>query len=275
MQQFSVMNNSHFLENVVIITGASAGIGRELALLLAEQGAWLALADRNAEKLEEVASQCRQRGCKAVVVPTDVAEQSQCKNLIERTVAEYSRIDTLINNAGITMRARFDDIRDLAMIEQIMKVNYFGSVYCTYYALPYLKETQGRIVGICSLIGKTGVPTRSGYAASKHAMAGFFDTLRIELADYGVSVTMIYPGFVATEVRQRALGPDGKPLGKSPVREDKVMTVERCARLIAQAAAQRKREFVMTLRGRLGLWLKLIAPGLVDRFARKAIEGGR
>ena len=269
------MNNSHFLENVVIITGASAGIGRELALLLAEQGAWLALADRNAEKLEEVASQCRQRGCKAVVVPTDVAEQSQCKNLIERTVAEYSRIDTLINNAGITMWARFDDIRDLAMIEQIMKVNYFGSVYCTYYALPYLKKTQGRIVGICSLIGKTGVPTRSGYAASKHAMAGFFDTLRIELADYGVSVTMIYPGFVATKVRQRALGPDGKPLGKSSVREDKVMTVERCARLIAQAAAQRKREFVMTLRGRLGLWLKLIAPGLVDRFARKAIEGGR
>jgi short-subunit dehydrogenase len=269
------MNNSHFLENVVIITGASAGIGRELALQLAEQGAWLALAGRNAEKLEEVASQCRQRGCKAVVVPTDVTQQSQCKNLIERTVAEYSRIDTLINNAGITMWARFDEIRDLALIEQIMRVNYFGSVYCTYYALPYLKETQGRIVGISSLTGKTGVPTRSGYAASKHAMAGFFDTLRIELADYGVSVTMIYPGFVATEVRQRAFGPDGKPLGKSPVREDKVMTVETCARLIVQAAAKRKREFVMTLRGRLGLWLKLIVPGLVDRFARKAIEEGR
>ena len=269
------MTNSHFLENVVIITGASAGIGRELALLLAEQGAWLALAGRNAKKLEEVSSQCRERGCKAVVVTTDVAEQSQCKNLIKHTVAEYSRIDTLINNAGITMWARFDEIRDLAMIEKIMKVNYFGSVYCTYYALPYLKQTQGRIVGICSLIGKTGVPTRSGYAASKHAMAGFFDTLRIELAVYGISVTMIYPGFVATEVRQRALGPDGKPLGKSPVRVEKVMTVERCAQLIAQAAAQRKREFVMTLRGRLGLWLKLIAPGLVDRFARKAIEGGR
>lgn len=269
------MNNSHFLNNVVIITGASAGIGRELALLLAEQGAWLALAARNAEKLEEVAAQCRQRGCKAVVVPTDVAEQSQCKNLIERTVTEYSRIDTLINNAGISMWARFDDILDLALIEQIMRVNYFGSVYCTHYALPYLKETQGRIVGICSLAGKTGVPTRSGYAASKHAMAGFFDTLRIELADYGVSVTMIYPGFVATEVRQQAFGPDGKPLGKSPVREDEVMTVETCAQLIVQTAAQRKRGLVMTLRGRLGLWLKLIAPGLVDRIARKAIEKGR
>ena len=269
------MNKSHFLQKAVIITGASAGIGRELALMLAEQGAWLALAARNAEKLEEVAAQCRQRGVKAVVVPTDVTEQSQCRNLIERTVAEYSRIDVLINNAGISMWARFDEISDLSLIEQIMRVNYFGSVYCTHYALPFLKETQGRIVGISSLTGKTGVPTRSGYAASKHAMAGFFDTLRIELADYGVSVTMIYPGFVATEVRQRAFAMDGKPLGISPVREDKVMTVDTCARLIVQAAAQRKRELVMTLRGKLGMWLKLIAPGLVDRIARKAIEKGR
>ena len=269
------MNKSHFFQKAVIITGASAGIGRELALMLAEQGAWLALAARNAERLEEVAAQCRQRGGKAVVVPTDVTEQSQCRNLIERTLAEYSRIDVLINNAGISMWARFDEIADLSLIEQIMRVNYFGSVYCTHYALPFLKETQGRIVGISSLTGKTGVPTRSGYAASKHAMAGFFDTLRIELADYGVSVTMIYPGFVATEVRQRAFAKDGKPLGISPVREDEVMTVETCARLIVQAAAQRKRELVMTLRGKLGMWLKLIAPGLVDRIARKAIEEGR
>jgi len=269
------MNKSHFLEKAVIITGASSGIGRELALMLAEQDAWLALAARNTEKLEEVAAQCRQRGGKAVAVPTDVSEQSQCRYLIERTVAEYSRIDVLINNAGISMWARFDEISDLSLIEQIMKVNYFGSVYCTHYALPFLKETQGRIVGISSLTGKTGVPTRSGYAASKHAMAGFFDTLRIELADYGVSVTMIYPGFVATEVRQRAFAMDGKPLEISPVREDEIMTVETCARLIVQAAAQRKREVVMTLRGKLGMWLKLIAPGLVDRIARKAIEEGR
>ena len=269
------MNKSHFRKKVVIITGASSGIGRELALMLAEQGAWLALAARNAGKLEEVAAQCRQRGGKAVVVPTDVTEQSRCRNLIEHTVAEYSRIDVLINNAGISMWARFDEIPDLALIEQIMRVNYFGSVYCTHYALPFLKETQGRIIGISSLTGKTGVPTRSGYAASKHAMAGFFDTLRIELADEGVSVTMIYPGFVATEVRQRAFAKDGEPLGISPVREDEVMTVETCARLIVQAAAQRKRELVMTLRGKLGMWLKLISPGLVDRMARKAIEKGR
>jgi short-subunit dehydrogenase len=275
VQKVSGMNKSHFLKKAVIITGASAGIGRELSLMLAEQGAWLALAARNAEKLEEVAAQCRQRGGKAVVVPTDVTEQSRCRNLIERTVVEYSRIDVLINNAGITMWARFNEITDLSLIEQIMRVNYFGSVYCTHYALPFLKETQGRIVGISSLTGKTGVPTRSGYAASKHAMAGFFDTLRIELAGYGVSVTMIYPGFVATEVRQRAFAKNGEPLRISPVREDEVMTVETCARLIVQAAVQRKREVVMTLRGKLGMWLKLIAPGLVDRIVRKAIEEGR
>jgi short-subunit dehydrogenase len=156
-----------------------------------------------------------------------------------------------------------------------MQVNYLGGMYCTYYALPYLKRSKGRIVGISSLAGKGGIPTRSGYAASKHAMAGFFDTIRIELADDDVSVTVIYPGFVDTEIRERAFGGDGKPLGKSPVRESQVMTVETCAHLIVAATAQRKRELVMTLRGKLGAWLRLIVPGLVDRIARNAIEKGR
>jgi short-subunit dehydrogenase len=269
------MKESVFRDNVVIITGASSGIGRELALQLAGQGAWLALAARNTERLEEVATRCRQRGAKALAVPTDVAGQAQCENLIKRTVAEYGRIDTLINNAGITMWAEFKEMQDLTPLEQIMQVNYFGSVYCTHYALPHLKKTRGRIVGISSLAGKMGIPTRSGYAASKHAMAGFFDTLRIEVQDDGISVTMIYPGFVGTEVRERAFGADGQPLGDSPVQEDKVMTVETCARLIIKAAARRKREEVMTLRAKVGMWLKLIAPGIPDRIARRAIKQGR
>ena len=161
------------------------------------------------------------------------------------------------------------------MIEQIMRVNYFGSVYCTYYALPYLKQTKGQIVAISSLTGKAGVPTRSAYAASKHAMAGFFDTLRIEIAEYGVGVTMIYPDFVSSEVRERALGPDGQPLRQSPVREKEVMPVETCAQMIIRAMEQRKRELIMTLRGRVGQWLKLIAPSVVDRIALRAINKGR
>ena len=120
-----------------------------------------------------------------------------------------------------------------------------------------------------------GVPTRTGYSASKHAMTGFFDSLRIELADSGVAVTMIYPGFVATGIRENATGPDGKPILVSPVKEGEVMTVEDCASRIVRAIERREREVVMTARGRFGRWLRLVAPGLVDRIARHAIERGR
>jgi short-subunit dehydrogenase len=272
------MNPVHkapFTENVTVITGSSSGIGRELAFQLAKQRAWLTLASRDSLRLEGVAHQCREYGAKALAVPTDVSREEECRTLVDQTLKEYGRIDTLINNAGITMWARFDEIQDLSIAERVMHVNYFGSVYCTYHALPHLKETRGRIVGISSLTGKSGVPARSAYAASKHAMAGFFDSLRIELADSGVSVTMVYPDFVATQTRERALGPDGKPLGKSPVHETKVMTAETCARLILDAAALRRRQRVLSFRGRLGQWTKLVAPGLVDRMAQKAIERGR
>jgi short-subunit dehydrogenase len=225
--------------------------------------------------LKAVAEECRRYGGKALVVPTDVAEQAQCQNLVERTVAEYGRLDTLINNAGISMWTKLEELKDLTVLERIMRVNYLGSAYLTAYAIPYLKQTRGRIVAVSSLAGKNGVPTRSGYAASKHAIVGFFDSLRIELAETGISVTMIYPGFVTSEIRERAFGADGQPLKKSPVREAEVMTAEECARIMVSAIARRKREEVMTLRGKLGQWAKLIAPGLVDRMAKAAIEQGR
>jgi NADP-dependent 3-hydroxy acid dehydrogenase YdfG len=264
-----------FKANVVIVTGASSGIGREVALQLAAQGAKLSLAARDGERLEQVAMACRQRGGQVLVVKTNVTIEAECRNLIERTVAEYNRLDTLINNAGISMWARFDQLQDLSILEQVMRVNYLGAAYCTYYALGHLKQSNGRLVAVSSLAGKNGIPTRSGYAASKHAMAGFFDSLRIELAESGVSVTVIYPGFVTSEIRERAFGADGRPLKKSPVHEAEVMTPDKCAQLIIKAAAQRRREEVMTFRGKLGLWLKLIAPGLVDRVAQRAIEIGR
>jgi short-subunit dehydrogenase len=264
-----------FRENAVVLTGASRGIGREMAFQLADQGAWLALAAREAGTLEEVAAECRRRGARVVAIPADVGEEAQCAALVARAVEEFGRVDTLVNNAGIGMWARFDEVRDLSIFERILRVNYLGSVYCTWYALPHLKRTRGRIVGVSSLTGKTGVPTRSAYAASKHAMAGLFDSLRIELAGTGVTVTMVYPGFVATEIRERAFGADGKPLGASPVRESEVMAADTCARLILEAAARRRRELVMTRRGKIGMWLKVVAPGLVDRIARRAIEEGR
>jgi len=269
------MEKAHFLDKVILITGASSGIGRELAYRLASQGARLSLAARDVERLEAVRAECEQRGGHAIVAPTDVSEQAQCENLVQKTVEQFERIDILVNNAGVSMWAYFDEVIDLSIFEQIMRVNYFGSMYCTYYALPYLKASRGQIVGVSSLTGKNGVPTRSGYAASKHAMVGFFDTLRIELAEAGVTVTMIYPDFVATETRARAFGPDGLPLGESPVREKEIMSVEKCVDLMLPAIQKRKRELVMSMRARIGQYVKPFAPKLIDNIARRAIEAGK
>lgn len=266
------MTRAAFHENVVIITGASSGIGRELAFQLADQGAWLVLAARDARALEEAAEICRGKGGRALPVPTDVTDQGQCQNLIQRAVEEYGRIDTLVNNAGITMWSTFEDLEGLDLLEKIMRVNYFGSVYCTHYALPYLKQTQGRIAAVASLTALNGVPTRSGYAASKHALKGFFDSLRIELAESGVTVTISYPDFVATGMRDRAYGPDGIPLGKSPLAEGKVMTTETSVRSLLNALEKRKREDKQNLRGKVGPWIKMFAPGLIDNMARNAVR---
>lgn len=266
------MKGTTFQENVVIITGASYGIGRQLALDLANYGAWLVLASRNVEKLEEVSYLCNQRGGKVIVIPTDVADPTQCQNLIECTIAEYGRIDTLINNAGIGMASRFDELQDLGLFERVFRVNFFGSVYCTYYALPDLKKTRGRLVGISSLRGKFPSATADAYGPSKHAMAGFFDSLRIELAESGVSVTMIYPGWVSTGISSRALRADGTPIGRISKHEKNAMPVDVCARTILKSVAKRKREVVMTFEGKIGLWLRLVWPKVADELARRGTE---
>jgi len=261
-------------DNVVVITGASRGIGAELAGQLATLGAKLSLAARDSAALESVADECRKRGATVLAVPTDVADEGECRRLIEQTVARFGRIDTLINNAGATMQARVDEVRDLSLFGRLMQVNYLGAVYCTACALPHLKASRGRIVGVASLTGLTGVPTRSGYAASKHAMRGFFDSLRIELTGSGVTVTMIYPGFVATDIREHGVGPDGQPVRMTPLDASRVMSTAECARQIIAATERRSRELVMTARGRFARWAKLVAPGLVDRLARRTIERG-
>jgi short-subunit dehydrogenase len=264
-----------FKDNVTLITGASTGIGEELACRLAAQGAKLVLSARREAELERVAARVRSLGAEVTVVSADVAIAADCKQIIDTALARFGRIDTLVNNAGMTMWAKFADIQDVEMLARIMQVNYMGAVYCTHYALPHLIASKGRLVGIASLTGLVGVPTRTGYAASKHAMRGFFDSLRIELDGEGVSVTMVYPGFVATGIRENATGADGKPAKIDPVGKDEAMSVAECAGIILQAIEQRKREEVMTLKGKLGQWLKLIAPGMIDGIAKRAVEGNR
>ena len=203
-----------FRGQVILVTGASSGIGAELARQCAAAGAHVALAARDGARLAQVAAECRTRGGDALVLTGDVSIEADCKRLVDETVAHYGRLDTLINNAGLGASGRFDDITDLSIFETLMRVNFLGSVWCTAYALPHLKESRGRIVAISSLTGLTGVPKRTAYAATKHAMAGFFDSLRIELDGTGVSVTVVYPGFVFSEINQRALQPNGQPFGE-------------------------------------------------------------
>ena len=267
--------NDDVKDLVILITGASKGIGAELARQMVAKGAKLVLAARNAKELDEVAAQCTALCASVITVKADVAVEHDCQAIVTAALLAFGRIDVLVNNAGMSMWARFEDIEDVEVLARIMQVNYMGAVYCTRHALPHLRETRGRIVGISSVAGRTGVPTRTGYSASKHAMTGFFDSLRIELDGSGVTVTMIYPDFVATGIRENATGPDGKPILVSPVKEGEVMSVEDCARRIVKAIEGREREVVMTARGKMGLWLKLFAPSLVDRIARRAIEKGR
>jgi short-subunit dehydrogenase len=259
----------------VVVTGASQGIGKALCLELAGQRPRLVLAARDAAALEAVATRCRERGAETLVVPTDVADEAACRALVERTVERFSGLDVLVINAGMGMLARLEDVTDLSLYERLMRVNYLGGVYPTFYALPHLRRSRGQIVAVSSLAGLTGVPMRTAYAATKHAQIGFFDSLRVELRGTGVSVTVIAPYFVQSEIRRRSPGPDGRTVVSSPVREGEVMSAEECARRVVRAMERRQRMLVMSFKGKLGRWMRLVAPGLVDRMAAAAGRKGK
>lgn len=266
---------STYAGKVIVLTGASSGIGHALALALAPQRPRLVLAARDLARLEDVAKECRARGAEALAVRADVSSEAACGALVAQTLESFGALDVLVNNAGIGMLARFDEIKDLSVYETLMRVNYLGCVYLTHKALPHLKKSRGQIVVVASVAGLTGVPTRTGYAASKHAVFGFFDSLRIELDDTGVAVTMIAPDFVRSEIHRRAFGADGKPTGKSPLQESRIMSAEQCAALIARAMEKRQRLLITSWRGRLGRFVRLFAPGLIDAVAKKAVAQGK
>jgi len=260
---------------VVVVTGASQGIGKALCLALAPRKPRLVLAARDRPALDAVSDACRELGAETLVVPTDVSDSGDAARLVTASVERFGGVDVLVANAGITMVARFDEVTDLSIFDRVMRVNYLGSVYPTYFALPHLKRSRGQIVVVASLTGLTGVPTRTAYSASKHALFGLYESLRIELRRTGVSITMVAPDFVLTETHRRAAGPDGRPLGKSPMQEARLMTAEECARRIVGAMERRQRLLILSLRGKLGRFVKLVAPGLIDAIAEKAMREGR
>lgn len=262
---------------VTLVTGGSDGIGAEIARQIAGRDrseAALVLAARSAEKLDAVAGQCRARGAEVVCVAMDVSVEAQCRSLVEQAVSRFGRLDTLLNNAGVLAYARFEDVaaQDLHWYEDVMRVNFWGAVWCTHAALPHLKASRGRIAAVSSLSGLLGVPGRSAYAASKFAMTGFFEALRAELRSSGVSVTIAYPGAVATQLRHRGYDAQGRMGGADGLKEDDAMSVEECARLIVAAVERRQRDVVMTTKGKIGRFLKLVAPGVVERMALDAVK---
>lgn len=262
---------------VILITGASEGIGAELARQLARQhgaDARLVLAARNAQTLQAVAAQCQSLGAQTLVVPTDVSQPAACQQLVATAVTHFGQLDALINNAGISAQALFSEVKteDLHWYEGLMRINLWGSVWCTHAALPHLKASRGRLVAVSSLAGLVGVPGRTAYSASKFAMTGFFEALRAELGPSGVSVTTAYPGVVATQIRYRGLNAQGLPAGSSGLKEDHAMSVQACAALIVQGMHRRQREVVMTAQGKIGRFFKLLAPAWVEKMAMAALK---
>lgn len=262
---------------VVIVTGASDGIGAEIARQLARREGsqlGLVLAARNERLLGEVAGACTAAGAHTLAQRTDVSDPAQCRALIAATMARFGRIDTLINNAGISAQALLEEVRteDLGWYEELMRINFWGAVWCTHAALPHLRQSRGRVVAVSSLAGLYGVPGRTAYSASKFAMTGFFEALRIELKHSGVAVTTAYPGVVDTRIRYRGYNARGEAAGKSGLKEDGAMPVDTCARLIIDGMDARRREVVMTFKGKLGRWLKLLVPGLVEKLALAALK---
>ncbi len=263
---YQVLQNYIQMKNkVVIITGASSGIGLALAKSFAKQGAHLALAARSADKLKNISEELTSNNTPNIVVTTDVSNEEDCKNLVAKTIEAFGRIDILINNAGISMRALFKDV-DLDVLRQLMDVNFWGTVYCTKYALPYLLESKGSVTGISSIAGYIGLPARTGYSASKFAMHGFLETLRVENLKTGLHVLIAAPGFTASNIRKTALTNDGSQQGETPRKEEKMMSAEEVAERVINAIRKKKSTLILTfVEGKLTVFLKKWMPRMLEK----------
>lgn len=248
-------------EKVVIVTGASSGIGKALAEHLLAKGAFVAICARNIDKLNAIAANNKDH---ILTFKADVSKEEDCKAFIEAVVAKWGRVDVLINNAGISMRALFEDV-DLKVIEELMAINFWGTVYCTKYALPYIKANKGVVAGVSSIAGYRGLPGRTGYSASKFAMQGFLEALRTELLYSGTHVMWVSPGFTSSNIRNVARSASGKSQKETPLNESKLMSAEECANRIVKGVEQRKRTIVMTSQGWWTVFVNKLIPGFVDK----------
>jgi short-subunit dehydrogenase len=251
-----------FQNKIIVITGASSGIGKALALGFLTQGAKVALCARNLGKLQEAFSDIDNNNL--LLVAADVSQENDCKDFVQAVLEKWGAIDALINNAGISMRALFEEV-ELDVLRNLMDINFWGTVYMSKYALPSILKSKGIITGISSIAGYRGLPARTGYSSSKFAMQGFLESLRTEMLHTGVHVMWVSPGFTASNIRNTALSASGDAQKETPLAEDKLMSAEECAERIIKAMTQRKRTVVMTTQGKLAVWLNKWIPSFVDK----------
>ncbi|MEA5458551.1 SDR family oxidoreductase [Arcicella sp. LKC2W] len=257
-------------DKVVIITGASSGIGKALAFSFGNEGAKIVITGRKKAPLMEVSQELTTLGIDNLAIVSDVSIEADNAEMVQRTIEKYGKIDILINNAGISMRAMFEDC-DLNVIKTLMDINFYGTVYATKYALPYIKATKGSIVGVSSIAGYRGLPVRSGYSASKFAMNGFLEALRTELLHTGVHVLTACPGFTASNIRVASLGADGSSKGDSMRDEGNMMSSEEVADRILKAVKNRDRGMILTLQGKMAVLINKIFPKLADKLVYNAL----
>lgn len=252
-------------DKVVIITGASSGIGKALAYEFGNNGAKVVLAARNLSKLQEIVTNLNELGIQSICVQTDVTIEDDCKRLIEKTIEKFGWIDVLINNAGISMRAIFIDLQ-LHVMRRLMDTNYWGTVYCTKFAMPFLLKSRGSLVGVISIGGYVGMPGRSAYTASKFAVRGFLDTVRVENLKTGLHVLVVAPGFTASNIRRAALLADGSLQGETPRDENHMMSAETVANHVYKAVVRRKSQLILTfLEGKFTVFLGKFIPRFLDK----------
>ena len=255
-----------FENKIVVVTGGTDGIGKALVSEFLSLGASVATCARTAEKLANLEAEFR--GKPLFTMVADVSKEEDCKNFIQQTINKFNRIDILINNAGISMRGLFRET-NLETLRRVMDINFWGSVYCTKFALDTILENNGTIVGMSSVAGYRGLPGRSGYSASKFALNGWMEALRTELLETGVNVMWICPGFTKSNIRNVALNKDTKPQGESPLEEEKLMTAEECAQHILKAIKKRKRTLVLTFTGKETVYMNKFFPSITDKLTRK------
>ncbi len=251
-------------DKVVIITGGSSGIGKALAETFGRKGSKILITGRNANDLSEAVDELRKKGVDIHGFASDVSKEEDNRNMAAEALRLFGRIDVLINNAGITMRALFEDV-DMDVIRKVMDINFYGVLYATKYCLPEIMKNRGSVIGISSIAGYRGLPGRTGYSSSKFALNGFLEVLRTEMLKKGVHVMTACPGFTTSNIRKRSLTKDGSLQGDSPRDEAKMMSAEECAQHIYRATIKRKNILILTTQGKFTVFLNKWLPGLTDK----------